>query len=124
MSFVHKVAIGHDNIPGLVRITTPPRCSGLNYAVWSPSAIGDVPQGKESCKLLWDGEMLPSELDAVLTQLGLVNVFNAAVTLTLPTGPLRYTGYYNCYVSFPKQINYQFFILSPEIDVRIVEQIA
>lgn len=124
MRIIYKVGTGHDNIAGLTRLTTQPRCSGLNYAVWTPSAIGDVPQGKLSCKLLWDGGTTPAKLQAVLTQLGLAAAFNAAVTLTLPVDADRKIGFFNCYVSYPKQIAFHYFVSNPEIDVRIVEQIG
>lgn len=125
MSFHHKVAIGHDNIGGLVRMNPEPRCPGLNYAVWIPSAIGDVPQGKQSCVLVWGNEIPATDLDAALTQLGLTTTTPVAVTLTLPVGAARTTGYFNCYVSYPKQLTYSLgYHQNVEVDVRIEEQIA
>ena len=124
MSFVSKAATGHDNVAGLVRLNPQPWCDVPMRNAWVPSAIGDQPNGGQFSKLHWDGDMESSELGYVLTQLGFVSETPVAVTLTLPTGVTRTTGYFNCYVSFPKELSYEQWFKSPSLDVRIVEQIA
>ncbi|MBX3081724.1 MAG: hypothetical protein KF716_08810 [Anaerolineae bacterium] len=125
MSFIVKAVIGHDNIVGLARLTPQPWAEVPTYNVWVPSSIGDQPNGALFSKLTWDGDMIPDDLQSVLTQLGLnVTAMPVAVTLTLPIGAARTTGYFNCYVSYPKTMSYRFFFSSPSLDVRIVEQIA
>lgn len=125
MSFVAKCAIGHDNIAGLARLTPQPWAEVPTYAVWVPSSIGDQPNGALSSKLTWEGDMASADYASVLAQLGLdVTAMPVAVTLTLPVGAARTTGYFNCYVSWPKKFQYRYFHINAEIDVQIVEQIA